>query len=96
MKLTNKLALLAAFGMALAGLSLNAQPQTEDATQDVPPGPPHARFGQVLQGLINQYDADKDGQLNATEMAALKKDIASGKIQPPGPPAAATQARSAQ
>lgn len=89
MKRTNKLALLAAFGMALAGLSLNAQPQAGDATQDVPPGPPHARFGEVLQGIIHQYDVNKDGALDANEMATLQQDVASGKVQPPGPPAGA-------
>lgn len=80
MKTTNRLALLAGFGMALAGFSVYSQSEPAQ-----PPGPPHARFGEVLQGVIAQYDANKDGQLEPSEMAALQQDIANGKVQPPGP-----------
>jgi hypothetical protein len=39
-------------------------------------------------GPLAKYDVNKDGQLDATERAALKADIDSGAF-PPGPSAAA-------
>jgi Ca2+-binding EF-hand superfamily protein len=90
MKTSKNLALLAAFGMVLAGMSsLRAQPAEAESNQaGPPPGPPHARFGQVLQGVIRSYDANKDGQLDSAEMAALEQAITDGKIEagaPAGP-----------
>ncbi len=85
MKTKNKLALLTALVIALAGLSARAQSDEPSDAANLPPGPPHIRFGQVLSDLLQKYDANHDGQLDQTEMAALQKDIADGKIQPPGP-----------
>lgn len=85
MKTQTKFALLAAFGMALAGIYSYAQ-QDPGPQGSAPAGPPHARFGQVVQSILDQYDANKDGQLDTAEMAALKQDITSGKITPPGLP----------
>jgi len=83
MKRTNRLLLLTALGMTLAGVT--AQAQTEPADQ--PAGGPGPRgvppLGQVLKGLLQKYDVNQDGQLDQTEMAALQKDIDEGKIQPP-------------
>src|SRR5512139_1326657 len=84
MKNNTKLALLAAFVVALAGLSARAQSAEQLDPGNVPPGPPHARFGQVLTDILHKYDANHDGQLDQTEMAALQNDIADGAIQPPG------------
>ncbi len=86
MKTKNTIALLTAFGIALAGLSARAQTEETAEPANVPPGPPHARFGEVLNQILQKYDANHDGQLDQSEMAALQKDIADGKVQPPGPP----------
>jgi len=85
MKRTTKFALLAALGLAAAGMTTYAQTEpTEPAPAGPPPGP--ARIGQVLTGILNQYDVNQDGQLDQTEMATLQKDIAEGKIHAPRPP----------
>jgi Ca2+-binding EF-hand superfamily protein len=86
MKTNIKLALLTAFVIGLAGVSARAQSDEPSDPGNLPPGPPHVRFGQVLSDVIQKYDANHDGQLDQSEMAALQKDIADGKIQPPGPP----------
>ncbi len=77
--------LLAAMAAALAGTTARAQ--TDQNQNDPPPGDPPPRavhFGQVLKHILEQYDINKDGQLDQSEMAALQKDIDEGKIQPPG------------
>lgn len=37
----------------------------------------------MILGLLDQYDANKDGQLDQTELAQLRKDVEAGKL--PGP-----------
>jgi Ca2+-binding EF-hand superfamily protein len=37
----------------------------------------------MLQGLLDKYDANQDGVLDQTELAALRKDVAEGKVTPP-------------
>ena len=85
MKHKNKLALMVAMGVALGSLGAYAQPDGSDASGP-PPGGPHGRPnpGMLLLSLLDKYDTNHDGVLDATELAALKKDIQDGKIQPPG------------
>ncbi len=40
-------------------------------------------FGPRHQELLDKYDANKDGKLDAAEHEAIRKDIESGKLQPP-------------
>ncbi len=87
MKTKTKLALILALGTALTGPSLRAQtepaePAPEQTPGLAPGGPP--RLGKLLKDILNKYDANHDGQLDQTEMAALQKDIDEGKVQPPG------------
>ncbi len=86
MRNNKKVALLGAFVIALAGLSARAQSDDPGNAAAQPPGPPHIRFGQVLSEVLQKYDVNQDGQLDQAEMAALQRDIADGKVQPPGPP----------
>jgi len=85
MKKTIKLALLTAV-IAATGLSTRAQDQGGGAPAGAPPRPPQARFGEALAQTLARYDVNHDGQLDQSEMAALQKDIADGKVQQPGPP----------
>src|SRR5436190_17717520 len=84
MRTYNKLALVAALGLTLAGVSAHAQ--NDSAGQPPPGGPPPGppRIGAVLKDLLAKYDANNDGQLDQTELATLRKDIDDGKIAPPG------------
>lgn len=57
-----------------------------------PPPPPGGPRGLRAPGMprlpkdiIDQYDVNKDGKLDADERAALHKDIEAGKVQLPGP-----------
>jgi Ca2+-binding EF-hand superfamily protein len=91
MKNSAKFALVAALGLTLAAVTVNAQTDAADASAGPRPGgpPPGApRLGLVLKDLLEKYDINKDGQLDQTELAALRKDIDDGKIGPPagGPP----------
>jgi hypothetical protein len=47
------------------------------------PRPGGRPFGPPKE-ILDQYDINKDGQLDETEHAAVKQDIDSGKLQPPG------------
>lgn len=86
MKKSIKLALLAAFGLAVTSLPALAQSEAADQAPVQPPGgPPHGppRLEQLLTHLLEKYDVNKDGVLDQTELAALRQDIADGKIGPP-------------
>jgi Ca2+-binding EF-hand superfamily protein len=86
MKALTKTACLAALGIALAAVSAYSQEGPGDQSPDQqPPGTPRRPppLGVVVAGLLDKYDVNHDGQLDATEMAALKKDIEDGKILPP-------------
>ena len=82
-----KLILLAALNLMLAGFTARAQtgPNTDPAQGPPDGAPPHRPppIGMLLAGLLDKYDVNKDGQLDQTELAALKQDIADGKIGPP-------------
>ena len=85
-----KLIRLTVLSLALAGLTARAQPEPNADPSQEPTngGPPHRPppIGIILSGLLDKYDANKDGQLDQTELAALKADIANGKIGlPPAP-----------
>jgi Ca2+-binding EF-hand superfamily protein len=85
MKRTMKLALIGALGLTWASTAVYAQPEPPDP---VPPNAPASqpagfRPGQGILGLLDKYDANKDGVLDKTEMVAFKKDIEDGKLIPP-------------
>jgi hypothetical protein len=87
MRTSAKLALVAALGMTLAGVTAYAQTDAAAQPSDAPPGGPPPglpRIAMVLKDLLDKYDTNKDGQLDQTELAALRKDIDDGKIGPPG------------
>ncbi len=89
MKTKTKVLLLTAIAMTAAGVTSYAQNAPDQTAPTPPAGAPHAPpppFGQILQNILEKYDANKDGQLDATEYAALQQDIKDGKLQPPGPP----------
>jgi hypothetical protein len=61
---------------------------TPDEYMGPPPGP-----DRLPKEILDQYDLNKDGKLDETERAALRKDIEAGKVQlrpghrgPPPPP----------
>ncbi|HWX19217.1 MAG TPA: EF-hand domain-containing protein [Candidatus Binatia bacterium] len=86
MKRSTRLALLAALGLALRGITAQAQSEPAEGTSGPPRGgPPPAppRLEQLLQHLLEKYDVNKDGALDQNELAALRKDIEEGKIGPP-------------
>jgi hypothetical protein len=91
MKNSVKLALLAAFGLTTAPLTLWAQ--ADDATPPAPQGTETSAGrrpnpGAHLLALLDKYDTNHDGQLDKSELAAMKKDIQENKIaRPPGRPA---------
>lgn len=88
MKTITKLTLMGAVGLVLASAAVYAQSASEDPPPVQPPGrlpPGRPGVGPLLKGLLQKYDANKDGQLDKTEMAALVKDIDDGKIGPPPP-----------
>jgi hypothetical protein len=86
MKTTTRLQVLVIVGMTCTALLSRAQPGLAHEPADNAPPPPHARFGQVVTDLLDKYDVNHDGQLDQSEMAALRKDATEGKLQPPGPP----------
>jgi hypothetical protein len=85
MKRSSELPLLAALGLALTGFTAYAQ--SESGNQSPPsPGAPHHRpppLEQVVTNLLDKYDVNKDGALDQAELAALRQDLADGKIGPP-------------
>ena len=86
-----KLALVAALGVALLGITARAQSDNADPAPGPPPGGPPPgppRLEHLLQQLLDRYDTNKDGGLDQNELAALRQDIADGKIQLPPPPGA--------
>ena len=74
MKTKTKVLLLAAIAMTAAGITSYAQ-NAQDQTAPTPPtGGPHAPpplFGQVLQSILEKYDANKDGRLEVAEQKAI-------------------------
>jgi hypothetical protein len=82
---TVTLSFFTALAMALAGATLQAQSDPPPPPPAGSPPPPPA-FAQILKDIVQKYDVNQDGQLDQSEMAALMKDIADGKIQPPPPP----------
>ena len=86
MKAHTKLVLLLTLGLSLAGAGAFAQSDNGAPPPGQPPGRRPPPIGQVLLELLNKYDANHDGTLDQTEMAALKQDIQDGKIQPRGGP----------
>ena len=47
-----------------------------------PGGPPPG--GKPPQEILDKYDTNKNGQIDGAEEAAIRADIASGKLKPPG------------
>lgn len=75
-----------ALGAAL-GASAFAQPAGHDDRG--PRGhfaPPHAAGLSTNYAALAPYDANKDGQLDDTEQAAVAQALVDGKLQPPGRP----------
>ncbi len=72
--------LVSSLGLLLAVGAAQAQP-AGGGPGPRPPRGPMMHLG--LLGLLDRYDINKDGQLDASEMATLKADIESGKIAPP-------------
>jgi Ca2+-binding EF-hand superfamily protein len=81
-----KVLLLAVFNLMLAGFTARAQAGPNDEPNPgAPGGPPHGPppIAMLLTGLLDKYDVNKDGQLDQTELATLKQDIAEGKLPAP-------------
>lgn len=49
-------------------------------------GGPDGPHGPPPKEILDKYDLNKDGKLDESERAALRKDIEDGKIQPPSHP----------
>lgn len=89
MKMNKTLALLSALGV-LAGSTAFAQPAPgNDATPPQPPQQPERSQGWNRpnpearhQALLDKYDANKDGKLDESELAAIGRDVEQGKIEP--------------
>ena len=85
MKTTKTLALIGALGM-LAGAAL-AQPAPGDDSAQLPSqghfggGRPDPEMRRKM--LTEKYDANKDGKLDDSELAAIGKDVVEGKFGPP-------------
>ena len=82
-----KMLLLVGVNLMLAGFAARAQEGPSDDPSQGPPGggrrlgpPPIAM---LLTSLLEKYDVNKDGQLDPTELATLKQDIAAGKLPSP-------------
>ncbi len=76
-----RLVFIGALGFCLARITAVAQP-ADPSAGPAPGGPPRAP-GMFLLGLLDKYDVNHDGQLDAAELAALRKDIEEGKLPPP-------------
>lgn len=86
MKRTNKLALAVTLALALAGTLATAQPAGGDDDNGGPPqGPGPGRRPPLPKEILDQYDTNHDGTLDATERENLRKDVDAGKVQLPGP-----------
>jgi Ca2+-binding EF-hand superfamily protein len=81
MKQMTKLALMGALGICLMGVAAYAQ--NTDPAQGADPGAPPRGPGAFLLGLLDKYDVNHDGQLDANELAAFRKDIEAGNLPPP-------------
>lgn len=89
MKTNKTLALLSALGV-LAGGTVLAQPAPgNDATPPQPLQQPEGPPGRARpnpearhQALLDKYDANKDGRLDDTELAAIGRDVEQGKLEP--------------
>jgi hypothetical protein len=82
---TPEFALVTVLGLALTGLAAYAQSEPADQPPPPPRGPFHRPppLEQVVTNLLDKYDVNKDGVLDQTELAALRQDLADGKIGPP-------------
>ncbi len=78
---TKQVILVSSLGVLLAVGAAQAQPADGGPGPRPPRGP--MLMHQGLLGLLDRYDINKDGQLDASEIASLKADIESGKIAPP-------------
>src|SRR5512140_1195341 len=77
-----KVALMSSLGLLLTVGVAPAQPGPGGSPRG--PRPQHEPMQhQGLLSLLDKYDINKDGQLDASEMATLKADVESGKIAPP-------------
>src|SRR3954470_12427078 len=83
MKNKTKLALLGALGL-LTGAAAFAQTPPDDNSPQRPPhmGPPRMDPEARKKALLDKYDANKDGTLDNTELAAIGKDVVDGKLEP--------------
>ncbi len=81
MKQTAKLALLGPLGLCFMSVASYAQPADQSPGTD--PGGPPPGPGAFLLGLLDKYDVNHDGQLDANELAAFRKDIQEGNLPPP-------------
>ena len=89
MKTTCTLALLTACAIIQVDTSTWAQgrpqrPSDRRAPRPVPSEQADLPDSAIRQALLDTYDLDKDGRLDAEERAQVKADIDSGKIQAPG------------
>src|SRR5713101_3928336 len=69
---------------ALQKLDKNGDGQlTPDEYMGPPPPPPLGPAGELPKEILDKYDVNKDGKLDETERAALRKDIEDGKVPLP-------------
>jgi Ca2+-binding EF-hand superfamily protein len=81
MKTNKTIALVTLLGLALTGAVANAQVNLQEpASPPRPPRPPHVPR---LTELLDKYDVNQDGQLDQSELAALKQEITQGKMGRP-------------
>lgn len=85
MKRTNKIALAGTLALALAGALACAQPAGGDDNAAPPEGPGPGRRPPLPKEILDQYDTNHDGTLDANERENLRKDVEAGKVQLPGP-----------
>ncbi len=94
MKTTLALALLTACAVQIDTSSWaqgrpQGRPQRPANGPVQPPAPAdldHAPDSAIRQALLDTYDANKNGRLDASERAQIQADIASGKLQAPDMP----------
>jgi hypothetical protein len=81
MKRTTILALLGALGMLTSATTFAQSPNDNPPPHDGP-GPRRPNPEARRQMLMEKYDANKDGQFDDSEYAAIGKDFVEGKMGP--------------
>lgn len=89
MKTNKTLALLSALGVLAGGTALAQTGPGNDSTPSQPSQQPGGRQGWTRpnpearhKALLDKYDANKDGKLDDTELAAIGRDVEQGKFEP--------------